>query len=99
MRERSVWSSARHASDWPSTARSDEIDCVATMGIRRNCRVSANLLVAGGSSSPPRANGLVFVAQKTVSRELPRAPRRAPGCDRSDAIRGALVPSAWPDSV
>ena len=33
MRVRKVWSSARHASDWPSTACNDEIDCVATMGI------------------------------------------------------------------
>ena len=33
MGVRSVWSSSRHASDCPSTARSDEIDCVVTIGI------------------------------------------------------------------
>ena len=53
MRVRSVWSSARYASDWPSTARSDEIDCVATMGIRRAWRVSANIFSSpAGSFSP-----------------------------------------------
>ncbi len=33
MRVRSAWEQ-RHASDWPNTARNDEIDCVATIGIR-----------------------------------------------------------------
>ena len=37
IRVRSVCSSARHASDLPSTARSDEIDCVATIGKCLGC--------------------------------------------------------------
>ena len=41
IRVRSVCKSARHASDDPNTARSDEIDWVATIGMQRHCRVSA----------------------------------------------------------
>ena len=37
MRVRSAWSSVCHASDCPSTTRSDEIDCVATIAISRDC--------------------------------------------------------------
>ena len=53
----SVRSSARHASDQPNTARSDEIDCVATIGISRDWRVSANAFSSpAGSFSPTVAN-------------------------------------------
>ena len=46
----------RHASELPSTERSELIDCVATMGITRHCRVRANAFSSPlGSSSPTLA--------------------------------------------
>ena len=41
IRVRSVCKSVRHASELPSTDRSELIDWVATMGITRHCRVRA----------------------------------------------------------
>ena len=56
IRVRSVYNSARQASDDPNTDRSEEMDCVATMGIQRHCRVSANDFSSpDGSSSPTEA--------------------------------------------
>ena len=56
IRVRSVCKSARHASDDPNTARSDEIDWVATIGMQRHCRVSAkDFSPPDGSSSPTDA--------------------------------------------
>ena len=49
--------SVRHASELPSTERSELMDCVATMGITRHCRVRANAFSSPlGSSSPTLAN-------------------------------------------
>ena len=42
IRVRRVWRSALHDSPPPRTARSDEMDCVVTMGMQRDWRVSAN---------------------------------------------------------
>ena len=39
--------SARHAADWPSTARNDEVDCVAPIGMSRAWREGERLFVAG----------------------------------------------------
>ena len=56
IRVRSVCNSARHASDDPNTARNEEIDCVATIGMQRHCRVSAkDFSSPDGSSSPTEA--------------------------------------------
>ena len=49
IRVLSVWTSVRQASVPDSTERSEEIDCVATIGMQRHCRVRANAF-----SSPAR---------------------------------------------
>ena len=57
IRVRSVWRSVRQASPPGSTERSEEIDCVATIGTQRHCRVSANAFSSPeGSSCPTVAN-------------------------------------------
>ena len=56
IRVRSVCNSARQASDDPNTERSEEMDCVATIGMQRHCRVSAkDFSSPDGSSSPTEA--------------------------------------------
>ena len=87
MRVRSDWSSARHASDWPSTARSYEIDCVATMGsgaTGASARTSSR-------RSPARLRP-PFVAQNTRARPT----KGSSPCTRLRSIRDPqrLVPAA-----
>ena len=53
IRVRSVWTSVRHASPEGSTERSEEIDCVATIGMQRHWRVSANAFSSPEGSSCP----------------------------------------------
>ena len=56
IRVRSVCSSARHASELPSTALNEDMDWVATIGMHRHCRVSAKDFSSPvGSSSPTDA--------------------------------------------
>ena len=56
IRVRSVCSSARHASELPNTARNEDMDWVATIGMHRHCRVSAKDFSSPvGSSSPTEA--------------------------------------------
>ena len=58
MRMRSVCKSARQASDDPNTERSEEMDCVATIGMQRHCWVSAkDFSSPDGSSSPTDLSG------------------------------------------
>ena len=87
MRVRSDWSSARHASDGPSTARSYEIDCVATMGsgaTGASARTSSR-------RSPARLRP-PFVAQNTRARPT----KGSSPCTRLRSIRDPqrLVPAA-----
>ena len=57
IRVRSVWSNVRQPSLLPRTERSELMDCVATMGITRHCRVRAKAFSSPlGSSSPTLAN-------------------------------------------
>ena len=56
MRVRSVCNSELHASELPKTARSEEMDCVATIGMQRHWRVRAkDFSSPDGSSSPTEA--------------------------------------------
>ena len=65
IRVRSVWRSVRQASPPRSTERSEEIDCVATIGTQRHCRVSANaFLVARGIFLADGGERLVLVADE-----------------------------------
>ncbi len=69
IRMRSVWTSVRHASPEGSTERSDESDCVATMGMQRHCRVSANAFSSPeGSSWPTVANAWYSSQMNTAGR-------------------------------
>ena len=69
IRVRSVWTSVRHASVPDSTERSEEIDCVATMGTQRHCRVSANAFSSpDGSSWPTVANAWYSSQMNTAGR-------------------------------
>ena len=56
MRVRSVCNSDRHASDLrlPNTARNEEIDCVATIGMQRHCPGQSKgfFIASMGRSSP-----------------------------------------------
>ena len=53
IRVRRVWTSVRQASVPDSTERSEEIDCVATIGMQRHWRVSANAFSSPEGSSWP----------------------------------------------
>ena len=86
MRVRSVWSSARHASDWPSTARSDEIDCVATIGMSRDWRVSANIFSSPAGSSSPTVTKLWYSSQRNIAGRHTRAGRRAISAGRRSSV-------------
>ena len=86
MRVRSVWSSARHASDWPSTARRNEIDCVATMGIQpRLPRQCERLLVAGGDP-PPSVRKLWYTSHRNTAGLHSRDGRRAISAGRRSRV-------------
>ena len=66
---RSVWTSVRHASPEGSTDRSEEIDWVATIGMQRHCRVSANAFSSpAGSSWPTVANAWYSSHTNTAGR-------------------------------
>ena len=70
MRERSVCSSARHDSPSPSTDRSDEMLCVATIGMQRDWRVRANAFSSpAGSSSPVVTNDWYSSQMNTAGRK------------------------------
>ena len=70
IRERSVCSSARHASPSPRTAFSDVIDCVATIGMQRDWRVSANAFSSPPGSSSPLVTKAWYSSQtKTAGRQ------------------------------
>ena len=69
IRVRSVWTSVRQASVPDSTERSEEIDCVATIGMQRHCRVSANAFSSpAGSSWPTVANAWYSSQMNTAGR-------------------------------
>ena len=69
IRVRSAWTSVRHASPEGSTERSEEIDCVATIGMQRHCRVSANAFSSpDGSSCPTVANAWYSSQMNTAGR-------------------------------
>ena len=69
MRVRSVCRSVRHASELPSTDRNELMDCVATMGMTRHCRVSAKAFSSPlGSSSPTLAKAWYSSQIKTAGR-------------------------------
>ena len=70
IRVRSVCSSARHASELPSTARNEDMDWVATIGMHRHCRVSAKDFSSPvGSSSPTDAKDWYSSQIKTAGRK------------------------------
>ena len=96
MRVRSVWRSARHASDWPSTARSAEIDWAATMGISRDCRVSANIFSSPAASSSPTVPK-VWVLVEQEHRRAEDAPDRR-SISAGQRLRGGGVDSTTPPS-
>ena len=69
IRVRSVWRGVRQASPPGSTERSEEIDCVATIGTQRHCRVSANAFSSPeGSSWPTVANAWYSSQMNTAGR-------------------------------
>ena len=68
---RSVCNSERHASELPNTARNEEIDCVATIGMQRHCRVSAkDFFIARWVVLAHRSEGLIFVTDKNGGPEV-----------------------------
>ena len=70
IRVRSVCSSARHASELPSTARNEDMDWVATIGMHRHCRVKAKDFSSPvGSSSPTEAKDWYSSQIKTAGRK------------------------------
>ena len=72
---RSVWTSVRQASVPDSTERSEEIDCVATIGMQRHCRVSANAFSSpAGSSLAHGGERLVLVADEHGGPEVASGP-------------------------
>ena len=69
IRVRSVCSNVRHASELPSTERSELMDCVATIGMTRHCRVRAKAFSSPlGSSSPTLANAWYSSQMKMAGR-------------------------------
>ena len=65
IRVRSVWTSVRQASVPDSTERSEEIDCVATIGMQRHCRRQRErLLVAGRIVLAHGGERLILVADE-----------------------------------
>ena len=72
IRVRSGCRRVRHASELPRTDRSDEMDCVATIGITRHCRVSAKgFLVAARVVLADAGERLILVAQKDGRPDVP----------------------------
>ena len=71
IRVRSVCKSARHASELPSTARNEDMDWVATIGMHRHCRVKCKgFLIAGRIVLADRRERLVLVANKDSGPEV-----------------------------
>ena len=69
IRVLSVWTSVRQASVPDSTERSEELDCVATIGMQRHCRVRANAFSSPeGSSCPTVANAWYSSQMNTAGR-------------------------------
>ena len=93
MRVLSVWSSARHASDWPSTARSDEIERVATIGISRDWRVSANIFSSPAGSSSPTVANVWYSSQRNMAGRKTRSDRRCMSATRSTFSK--RLANAW----
>ena len=60
----------RQASPLPVTERSEEIDCVATIGMQRDCRLSPNAFSSPlGSASPTVANDWYSSHRKMAGRK------------------------------
>ena len=80
IRVRSVWTSVRHASPEGSTERSEEIDCVATIGYAAAlARERERLLVARRVVLPDGGERLVFVADEHGGPEVAVGPARGLG--------------------
>ena len=70
IRVRRVWSKVRQASPPWTTERSEEIDCVATMGMQRLCRVRAKACSSpAGSSCPTVAKAWYSSQMKAAGRK------------------------------
>ena len=94
IRVLSVWTSVRHASPEGSTERSEEIDCVATIGMQRHCRVSANAFSSpAGSSWPTVANAWYSSQMNTAGRRSRPGRRAASTGRRSSACIHAFLSS------